>query len=53
MALQFYKSVAKGLKLKVNKFWGITPTSIEVKGEKLAGGLFTLPFLKRVNTIAF
>ena len=30
MALKFYTRVAKGLKLKVRKFWGLTPTFIEV-----------------------
>ena len=39
-ALRFYVSVAKGLKLKVRKFWRITPTFVEVTGEKLVGGLF-------------
>ena len=33
--------VAKGLKLKVRKFWGLTPTFAEVTGEKLVGkGVF-------------
>ena len=39
MALTFYCSVAKGLKVKVEKFWGLI-TFIEVTGEKLIGGLF-------------
>ena len=38
--LKFYTSVAKGLKLKVRKFWGLIPTFIEVTGEKLVGGPF-------------
>ena len=38
--LKFYASVAKGLKLKVRKFWGLTPTFVEVRREKLVGGLF-------------
>ena len=33
--LQFYTSVAKGLKLKVRKFWGLIRTFVEVTGEKL------------------
>ena len=39
--LKFYTSVAKGLKLKVRKFWWIIPTFVEITGEKLVGGLFT------------
>ena len=35
MNLQFYTSVAKGLKLKVTKFWGLIPTFTEVTEEKL------------------
>ena len=31
----FYTSVAKVLKLKVRKFWGLIPTFVEVTGEKL------------------
>ena len=38
--LKFYTSVAKGLKLKVRKFWGLIPTFLEVTGEKLVGGAF-------------
>ena len=38
--LKFYTSVAKGLKPKVRKFWGINSTSAEVTGEKLVGGAF-------------
>ena len=40
MTLIFYTSVAKGLKLKARKFWGLIPTSVEVTGEKLSGGFF-------------
>ena len=40
MALKFYTSEAKGLKLKVRMFWGLIPTIVEVTGEKLVGGLF-------------
>ena len=39
MAFKFYKSVAKGLRLKVKKFGGLIPTFVEVTGEKLVGGL--------------
>ena len=35
--LKFYTSEAKGLKLKVRKFCGLIPTSVEVTGETLVG----------------
>ena len=38
--LKFYASVAKGLNLKVRKFWGLIPTFVEVTGENLAGRPF-------------
>ena len=38
--LKFYTSVAKGLKLKVRKCWGLILTFAEVTGEKLIGGPF-------------
>ena len=42
--LTFYTSVAKGLKLKVRKFWGLTPTFVEATREKLVeGGLLPPP----------
>ena len=37
MALKFYTSVAKGLKLKVTNFGGIIPMFLEVTGEQLVG----------------
>ena len=40
MALKFYASVAKGLKLKVREFLGQILTFVEVTGEKLVGGAF-------------
>ena len=43
MTLKLYTNVAKGSKLKVGKFWGLIPTSVEGRGEKLVGGVFTLP----------
>ena len=48
MNLQFYTSVAKGLKLKVRKFWGLVPTLLrsKVTEEKLVGTRF-LHFLKK------
>ena len=35
MALEFYTSLAKGLKLKVRKFCGLIPTFIKITGEEL------------------
>ena len=35
MTLTFYTSVAKEIKLKVRKFCGLSPTFVEVTGEKL------------------
>ena len=40
MALKFYTSVAKALKLKVRKILGLTLTFPEVAEEKLVGDLF-------------
>ena len=37
--LTFYTSVAKGLKPKVRKFWGVIPTFVEVTRKRLVGGL--------------
>ena len=50
--LKFYTIVAKGLKLKVKKFWGLIPTFVEVTGEKLVGMAFLpspIPILNGVN----
>ena len=50
MALTSYASVAKGLKLKVKKCWGLIPTFVEVTGEKLVGGFLRhSPIQNRVN----
>ena len=52
MNLKFYTSVAKGLKLKVRKFWGLIATFVEVTEEKLSGrggGLFGAPILQHSN----
>ena len=47
MALKFYTSMAKGLKLKVRMFRGLIPTFVEVVGEKLIGGTFlALPHIE-------
>ena len=37
MALKFYISVTKGIRLKI---WGLIPKFVEVTPEKLEGGLF-------------
>ena len=37
MALKFYTSVTKWLKLKLSEFWVLIFTFIEVAGEKLVG----------------
>ena len=37
--MKFYSRVAKGLKLKVGKFGGLSPTFVEVTGEKLGGDM--------------
>ena len=54
--LKFYVSEAKGLKLKVRKFWGLIPSFVEVTRKKLVESSFLphlppfLPFLvNRVN----
>ena len=55
IALKFYTIMAKGLKLKVKMFWGLSPTFAEVTGEKLVGvgeggGLFgPSPILNRIK----
>ena len=41
MALKFYTSVAKGLKLKIRKLWELIPTFVEVTGKKLEGVAFS------------
>ena len=55
--LKFYTSVAKGLKLKARKFWGLIPMFVEITGEKLVGGPFSpptpTPILNRVKQITF
>ena len=41
--LKFYTSVAKGLKLKVIKIWGLIPTFVDVTRKKLVWGAFLHP----------
>ena len=45
IALKFYASVTKGLKLKVRKVLGLISAFVEVTGEKLVegGGYFGTP----------
>ena len=43
MALKFYTSVTKGLKLKVRKFRRLIATFVEVTEEKQVAGPFSLP----------
>ena len=51
-SLKFYTSMAKGLKLKVRKFWGLTPTFVEVTGGKLVeGALLPSPSLLILNRV--
>ena len=40
IALRCYTTVGKGFKVKVKKFWWLSLAFVEVKGEKLVGGLF-------------
>ena len=49
MALKFYISMAKGLKLKLGKFYGLISAFVEVTGGKLVGGPFCPPILNRVK----
>ena len=43
MALEFYTSVTKGLKLKVRKLQALVLTFVKVAGEKLVGDIFSTP----------
>ena len=53
MNLKFYTTAAKGVKLKVRKFWDLVPTFVEVTGGKLVGEPFCpLPILNRVKDIS-
>ena len=56
MTLEFYTNLAKELKLKVRKVFGLSPTFLEVTGKELVrrgeggggGGLLPSPILNRV-----
>ena len=43
MTFKFNTSVVKGLKVKLKMFWGLSPTFVEVIGEKLLKGSFLAP----------
>ena len=43
MALKIYTSVTKVLQLKGRNFVRLSPTFVEVTGEKLVGGFFCTP----------
>ena len=51
VAMKFYISVAKGLKLKVRKFWRLISTFVEVTRKKTGrrGELPPPPILNRVK----
>ena len=49
--LTFYISLAKGLKLKVRRFWGLIPTFVEVAGEKLVEGVLLPPAPPILNRV--
>ena len=49
ITLKIYTSVAKELKVKVKKFFGLFPTFVEVIGEKVVGDLFACTILNRVK----
>ena len=53
MALKFYTSVAKVLKVKVKKLLWLIPMLVEFTREKLVGGFFALPlsFLPTLNRV--
>ena len=59
MVLKFYATVAKGLNLKVRKFWRLIPTFIEVTGKKLvvrwwgAGGFLHTASWIELNVLTY
>ena len=50
IALKFFTSMAKQLKVKVRKFWELIPPFVEVTGEKLVGETFCPSILNRVKS---
>ena len=53
MALKFYTTVVKGLKLKVKKFLSLNPMFAEVTGEKLMRGGKGCPFASILNRVKY
>ena len=49
MTLKFDTNVKKRLKIKVTKFLGLTPTVLEITGEKISGGGGGFFILNRVK----
>ena len=52
-ALKFYTSVAKGLKLKIRKFWMLIRTFVEVTGENLVEVLVLVPYPFEILELLF
>ena len=53
MALKFYISVEKELKLKVRKFWALIPTFVEVTGNKLEGWVLIMSFIGHISLLTW
>ena len=51
--LKFYTSVAKGLKLKMRKFWMLIRTFVEVTGENLVEVLVLVPYPFEILELLF
>ena len=53
MALKFYNSVGKGLKIKVKKFWGLIPKFVEITVKNWwVGRVFAHPILNMFKIIS-
>ena len=46
MNLKFYTSVTKGLKIKVEKIWGLISTFVELTGGEMVGEALLPPTLR-------
>ena len=57
MTSKFYTSLTKGLKLKVRKFWEISPTFVEVtrsyRGKTSTGGAKLLRYCRSVTSVTY
>ena len=51
MNLKYYTNFAKGLKLKVRRFYGLVSTFVEVTGDKLVGSLLPRPSQRILNSV--